>query len=86
MSTENEKRILRIILDYCHMKRTELFSKCLCASLIDAQALGEAYKLDDSDTLVMLRIDNTVDCGIIIDKKVYEMLELVGLGKSSESG
>ena len=26
MSTENEKRILRIILDYCHMKRTELFS------------------------------------------------------------
>lgn len=45
--------------------------KCIATSLIDAKALGEAYELNDTDSLVMLRIDNTVDCGIIINKKIY---------------
>ena len=45
--------------------------KCFGASLIDARALGEAYGLNDTDSLVMLKIDDTIECGIVIDKKLY---------------
>ena len=44
---------------------------CYGASLIGARALGEAYAANDVPSLVMLKIDDTVDCGIVIDKKIY---------------
>ena len=45
--------------------------KCYCASLLGARALGEAYSSNDVPFLVMLKIDDTVECGIVIDKKLY---------------
>ena len=45
--------------------------KCIGATLTDARALGEAYEQSDANTLVMLKIDDTVECGIVIDKKLY---------------
>ncbi|MBQ4139979.1 MAG: ROK family protein [Clostridia bacterium] len=45
--------------------------KCLPTTLTDARALGEAYGLEDASTLVMLKIDEKIECGIIIDKKAY---------------
>lgn len=45
--------------------------KCRGASLMSAVALGEAYLTNDVPFLVMLKIDDTVECGIIVDKKIY---------------
>lgn len=45
--------------------------KCIGSSLSDARALGEAHELNDADSLVLLNIDDTVECGIVINKKVY---------------
>ncbi|MBQ7827069.1 MAG: ROK family protein [Clostridia bacterium] len=45
--------------------------KCNAAPLIGARALGEAYVADDEASLIMLKIDDTVDCGIVIDRKIY---------------
>ena len=45
--------------------------KCYTASVIGARALGEAYLANDESSLIMLKIDDTVDCGIVIDKKIY---------------
>ncbi len=45
--------------------------KCLCASLINARALGEAYTTNDVPFLSLLKVDDAVECGIVIDKKIY---------------
>lgn len=45
--------------------------KCYTASLISAKALGEAYTTNDTPYLFMLKIDDTIECGIVIDKKLY---------------
>jgi len=45
--------------------------RVLGTTLINAKALGEAYELNDADTLVIVKIDETVECGIIMDKKAY---------------
>ena len=45
--------------------------KCIAGSIADAKALGEAYILNDTDSLVFLKIDDTVESGIVIDKKIY---------------
>lgn len=45
--------------------------KCLGASVINARALGEAYITNDVPFLIILKIDGTVECGIVMDKKMY---------------
>ena len=45
--------------------------KCLSASLMSAKALGEAYITNDVPFLIAIKIDDTVDCGIVVDKKIY---------------
>lgn len=49
----------------------ELGIKCYGSSVISARALGEAFTSGDLSTLVLLKIDDTVECGIVIDKKIY---------------
>jgi predicted NBD/HSP70 family sugar kinase len=45
--------------------------KCLATSLIGATTLGEAYVSNDTDSLVMLKIDDKIECGIVIYKELY---------------
>ena len=45
--------------------------KCISASLASAKALGEAYLAGDVPFAVVLKIDDTVECGIVIDRKIY---------------
>lgn len=45
--------------------------KCLGATVVGAKALGEAYTANDVATLIVLNVDETVECGIVIDKKLY---------------
>ena len=49
----------------------DLGIKCLGASFISARALGEAYMTNDVPFLVMLKVDETIECGIVIDKNIY---------------
>ena len=56
----------------------ELGIKCFCASVIGARALGEAYTSGDLSTLVLLKVDDTIDCGIVIDKKIYDGIDHKG--------
>ena len=46
--------------------------KCCADSLIGARALGEAFVANDEASLIMLKIDDTVDCGMVIDFDGYE--------------
>jgi len=46
--------------------------------LMSAKALGEAYVADDVDSLFLLNIEDTVDCGVVIDKKLYSGTHLRG--------
>ena len=46
--------------------------KCLGGALIAARALGEAYLTDDVSSLFLLKADETMEAGIVIDKKLYE--------------
>lgn len=60
----------------CHSKAASELEKstgikCFSASLTDAKALGEAYYLNDADTLVLLAVDEEIECGIVIGKKAY---------------
>ena len=60
----------------CHSKAASELEKstgikCFSASLADAKALGEAYYLNDADTLVLLAVDEEIECGIVIGKKSY---------------
>lgn len=52
--------------------------RCIEAPLMGAKALGEAYTANDAPSLFMLKIDNTVDCGIVIEKKLFSGMD--GLG------
>ena len=45
--------------------------KCYRSSIISARALGEAYLANDVLDLCLLKIDDSVECGIVIDKKMY---------------
>lgn len=45
--------------------------RCYGVSLINARALGEAYRTNDVPYLVMLKIDSAIECGIVINKKIY---------------
>ncbi|MBQ2716956.1 MAG: ROK family protein [Clostridia bacterium] len=45
--------------------------KCYEVPLITARALGEAYIANDVPFLVLLKADDTVECGIVINKKAY---------------
>lgn len=45
--------------------------KCCGASLINTRALGEAYMTNDTPSLFMLKVDDTIECGIVIDKTIY---------------
>ena len=45
--------------------------KCYGSSIISARALGEAYLANDVLDLCLLKIDETIECGIVIDKKMY---------------
>lgn len=44
---------------------------CIGVPAVAARALGEAYAAGDAPSLVMVRIDETVECGIVIDRKLY---------------
>lgn len=44
---------------------------CRGASHIGARALGEAYTANDVPTLLLLNIDDIVECGIVIKKELY---------------
>lgn len=46
-------------------------AKCIASSLIGAKALGEAYATNDVPSLFLLKIDDTVETGVVIDKKLY---------------
>ncbi|MBE6602504.1 MAG: ROK family protein [Ruminococcaceae bacterium] len=52
--------------------------KCLGASLMGARALGEAYLTNDVSSLFLLKVADTVECGVVIDKKLYEGVHLRG--------
>ena len=52
--------------------------KCLGASLVNAKALGEAYTTNDVPFLVMLKIDDNVECGIVVDNKIYSGTSQLG--------
>lgn len=52
--------------------------RCMISSLIGAKALGEAYLSNDIPSLVLLRVDETVECGIVINKKVYSGVRQLG--------
>jgi len=52
--------------------------KCCGASLMNAKALGEAYITDDVTSLLMIKIDDTVESGVVIDQKLYEGAHLRG--------
>lgn len=52
--------------------------KCYEASLIGARALGEAYVANDEASLIMLKIDDTVDCGVVIDRKIFSGANKLG--------
>lgn len=45
--------------------------KCYGASFMSTRALGEAYTTNDVPSLLMLKIDDTVECGMVEDKKIY---------------
>ena len=45
--------------------------KCYGASVIGAKALGEAYAAGDVPFLVDIKIDDKVECGVVVDKKIY---------------
>ena len=45
--------------------------KCFGESVISARALGEAYITNDVPFVAMLKIDDSVECGIVMDKKVF---------------
>ena len=45
--------------------------KCFSASLVSAKALGEAYLAGDLPFAVVLKIDDTIECGIVSDKKIF---------------
>lgn len=44
--------------------------KTVAESAVNAEALGEAY-LVDVPSLIVLKIDDTVECGIVMDNKLY---------------
>ena len=52
--------------------------KSYATALISARALGEAYLAGDTATLVLLKIEETVECGVVIDKKVYAGVDQKG--------
>lgn len=52
--------------------------RCLGASIIGARALGEAYASNDVDSLVMLKIDDSVECGIVIERKIFSGVGQLG--------
>lgn len=52
--------------------------KCYGASIMNARALGEAYTANDRPSLFLLKIDDTIECGIVIDKKVYSGINQLG--------
>ncbi|MBQ9807094.1 MAG: ROK family protein [Clostridia bacterium] len=45
--------------------------QCYGATLMNARALGEAYIANDVPSLIMLKVDDTIECGVVIDKKLY---------------
>ena len=45
--------------------------RCLYASVMGARALGEAHLSGDVPSLFLLKVDNTVECGIVIENKVF---------------
>ena len=45
--------------------------KTAAETVINAKALGEAYLAGDKSSLITLKIDETVESGIVIDKKIY---------------
>jgi len=51
--------------------REKIGVPCCGASLIGARALGEAYLANDVPSLMMIKIEDTMECGIVIDKKLY---------------
>ena len=45
--------------------------KCYTASVLGARALGEAYIANDVPHLIFLKIDDTTETSIVINKKIY---------------
>lgn len=54
--------------------------KCISAPVICARTLGEAYISNDIPSLFMLKIDDTVESAVVIDKKIYS-----GIGKPGDN-
>ena len=52
--------------------------RCLSATLMGARALGEAYTANDVPSLFMLKVDNMVECGIVIEKKIFTGMHQLG--------
>ena len=52
--------------------------KCYGVSLMNARALGEAWLTNDRPSLFLLKIDDAIECGIVIDKKVYSGINQLG--------
>lgn len=52
--------------------------RCLSTSVMGARALGEAYLAGDVSSLFMLKVDNTVECGIVIENKVFSGMHQLG--------
>ena len=82
----DEVKYLGVGADYSYGNPCDLASqledkigfKTYGASLISARALGEAYVSSDLPYLTLLKIDDTVECGIVIDKKVYAGVHQLG--------
>ena len=52
--------------------------RCLSTSLMGARALGEAHLAGDVPSLFLLKIDDTVECGIVIESKVFSGMHQLG--------
>ena len=51
--------------------------KCVAAPIMSAKALGEAY-VAGVPSLFMLKIDEIVECGIVIDNKLFDGMNHLG--------
>ncbi len=52
--------------------------RCYVASTAGAGALGEAYLAGDLPSLILLNVDDTVQSGIVIDKRLYTGIKQLG--------
>lgn len=59
------------LCDVAQALEREVGIKTMAEDMINAKALGEAYAAGDKSSLVMIKIEDTIESGVVIDKKIY---------------